>query len=85
MQFAASAELFPPLLFDLREDPDQIHNLCLDSGNAWKDAAWGCAQEMLQWRMRTSERTLSGHFLSPETGLVSSRDADLALIHPLEA
>ena len=36
--------------------------------------AWECTQEMLQWRMRTSERTLSGHFLSPERGLVSLAD-----------
>ena len=75
VQFATSAEIFPPLLFDLREDPDQIHNLCLGPGSAWKDAAWASAQELLQWRMRTSERTLSGHFLSSGTGLVSSRDS----------
>jgi arylsulfatase A-like enzyme len=74
VQFATSAEIFPPLLFDLYEDPGQIHNLCLEPGGDWKDAAWECTQEMLQWRMRTSERTLSGHFLSPESGVVSSRD-----------
>ncbi len=74
VQFATSAEIFPPLLFDLTEDPEQVHNQCLDPGSKWKDAAWEGAQELLQWRMRTAERTLSGHFLSPETGLVSSRD-----------
>jgi arylsulfatase A-like enzyme len=74
VQFATSADIFPPLLFDLREDPDQIHNLCSEPGGRWKNAAWECTQELLQWRMRTSERTLSGHFLSPETGMVSARD-----------
>ena len=75
LQFATSADIFPPLLFDLREDPDQIHNLCSEPGDRWKNAAWECTQELLQWCMRTSERTLSGHFLSPETGLVSARDS----------
>jgi arylsulfatase A-like enzyme len=75
VQFATPSEIFPPLLFDLREDPDQIHNLCTDTGGGWKTMAWECAQELLQWRMRTAERTLSGHFVSPETGLVASRDA----------
>jgi len=75
VQFATSADIFPPLLFDLREDPDQIHNLCSEPGDRWKNAAWECTQELLQWCMRTSERTLSGHFLSPEKGLVSARDS----------
>lgn len=74
VQFATSADLFPPLLFDLEADPQQVHNLCLTSGSEWKDRAWQGAQELLQWRMRTSERTLSGHFVGLETGLVTARD-----------
>ncbi|HEX3793313.1 MAG TPA: sulfatase-like hydrolase/transferase [Acidimicrobiales bacterium] len=74
VQFAASSDLFPPLLFDLGEDPDQVRNLCAEPGSDWKDLAWAGTQELLQWRMRTAERTLSGHFLSPETGLVTARD-----------
>ncbi len=74
VQFATSDSIFPPLLFDLREDPQQIHDLCQEPGSAWKDAAWGCAKELLRWRMRSSERTLSGTILSPEKGLISSRD-----------
>jgi hypothetical protein len=62
------------LLFDLEEDPDQVRNLCAEPGSDWKDLAWAGTQELLQWRMRTAERTLSGHFLSPETGLVTARD-----------
>jgi arylsulfatase A-like enzyme len=74
VQFAAAPDVLPPLLFDLAEDPQQVRNLCREPGADWKDLAWRGAQELLQWRMRTSERTLSGHFVSPETGLVSSRD-----------
>jgi arylsulfatase A-like enzyme len=75
VQFATSADIYPPLLFDLDHDPQQIHNLCAEPGDGWKDAAWQCTQELLHWRMRTAERTLSGQFLSPEAGLVSSRDS----------
>jgi arylsulfatase A-like enzyme len=75
VQFATSPDLYPPLLFDLRHDPEQVHNLCAEPGDGWQRTAWECTQELLQWRMRTSERTLSGHFLSPASGLVSSRDS----------
>jgi hypothetical protein len=61
-------------LFDLRDDPQQVRNLCNEPGDGRKDAAWRCAQELLLWRMRSAERTLSGQFLSSEAGLVSSRD-----------
>ncbi len=74
VQFAASSDLFPPLLFDLTDDPEQVRNLCQSSRADWRDLAWEGAQELLRWRMQTSERTLSGHFLSPVKGLVSARD-----------
>jgi arylsulfatase A-like enzyme len=75
VQFATSSDLFPPLLFDLRDDPQQVRNLCREPGDSGKEQAWIGAQELLQWRMRSSERTLSGHFVSAETGLVSARDS----------
>ena len=75
VQFATATDVFPPLLFDLRADPQQIHNLCAEPGEGWAETAWECTQELLQWRMRSAERTLSGHFLSPERGLVTSRDS----------
>jgi arylsulfatase A-like enzyme len=74
VQFAAESDLFPPLLFDLEDDPDQIHNLCADPDADGMALAWAAAQELLRWRMRSAERTLSGHFVSPETGLVTARD-----------
>jgi arylsulfatase A-like enzyme len=77
VQFAAAADLFPPLLFDLQEDPGQVRNL-LDSSTAqerrWPDAAWAASQELVQWYMRGEERTLSGSFLHPTRGLVEARD-----------
>jgi len=75
VQFATAGDVFPPLLFDLRADPQQIHNLCAEPGDGWTNTAWHGAQELLQWRMRSAERTLSGHFLSPGSGLVISRDS----------
>jgi arylsulfatase A-like enzyme len=74
VQFATGPQIFPPLLFDLARDPEQTRNLCAEPGGGWEGTAWECTRELLQWRMRTAERTLSGHFLSPEHGLVSSRD-----------
>jgi arylsulfatase A-like enzyme len=38
------------------------------------EAAWAASQELLQWHMRTAERTLSGSFLDPKRGLVEARD-----------
>ena len=73
VQFAATPELFPSLLFDVAADPGQTHNL-LAGGEAAAEAAWAGAQELAQWHMRTAERTLSGSFLDPERGLVEARD-----------
>ena len=87
VQFGAAADVLPPLLFDLAEDPGQRHNLLAGrgrgsgepnvdarTGSAVLDAAWSASQELLQWHMRTAERTLSGSFLDPTRGLVEARD-----------
>jgi arylsulfatase A-like enzyme len=77
VQFAAGADLFPPLLFDLHADPGQVHNLLgteRTEGDGRPEAAWSASQELLQWHMRTAERTLSGSFLDPDRGLVEARD-----------
>ncbi len=75
VQFAADAALFPPLLFDLSDRPGP------DAQPAWPRAApdmsrpaWEATQELLQWQMRTAERTLSGSFLHADAGLVEARD-----------
>jgi arylsulfatase A-like enzyme len=75
VQFAAESSLLPPLLFDLSDDPGQTHNLLVEDAAASLDVAWDAAQELLRWRMRSAERTLSGSFLDPRRGLVEARDA----------
>ena len=75
VQFAADAALLPPLLFDLSRDPEQRHNLLTEGDRDTAEIAWAATQELLQWQMRTAERTLSGSFLDPERGLVEARDS----------
>jgi hypothetical protein len=72
VQFSASSTLLPPLLFDLTEDPSQVHNLCAHP--AGSERAWQAAAQLLQWRMRYEERILSGSLLDAELGLVERRD-----------
>jgi hypothetical protein len=71
-------------------DPGQRYNLLagLGGGNGGEgnshggprteadvlQAAWSATQELLQWHMRTAERTLSGSFLDSTRGLVEARD-----------
>ena len=74
VQFAAPSELFPSLLFDVVADPGQTHNLLDGGGAAAAEAAWAATEELVQWHMRTAERTLSGSFLDSERGLVEARD-----------
>jgi len=78
VQFAASSDVFPPLLFDLRADPGQVRNLLgigSTEGDDCREAAWTASQDLLRWHMRTAERTLSGSFLHPDRGLVETQDA----------
>ncbi len=72
VHFAAPPDIAPPLLFDLRQDPDQIVNLAADPGHASVLAE--LYETMLRWRVDHLDRTLTGHFLSG-AGLVVRRDA----------
>jgi arylsulfatase A-like enzyme len=74
VQFAAAPEVFPPLLFDLVSDPEQVDNLCRRSSPPHSEMALHAAQELLRWHMRTAERTLSGIRLDAERGAVEARD-----------
>jgi arylsulfatase A-like enzyme len=71
VQFAADPSVLPPLLFDLAEDPWQLHDLVRAGGAA--DRGWEAAQRLLRWRMRYDERTLSGTMLT-DGGVVRARD-----------
>ena len=74
VQFATADDVFPPLLFDLADDPSQTDNLLADGGPTAMEVAWRSAQELARWHMRTADRTLSGSFLHPTRGLVEARD-----------
>ena len=77
VQFAADGEVFPPLLFDFRHDPGQLVNLLAATNSHAPNDGLGLemAQEMLRWRMRNLDRTLTNCYLSPEVGPVWARDA----------
>jgi hypothetical protein len=53
----------PPLLFDLRADPHQFHDLAGDPAHA--GVVRDYAQRMLSWRMRHADRTLTHYRASP--------------------
>jgi len=72
VQFAADGDLFPPILFDLTEDPAQLHDLVARGDGG--EAGWRAAQRLLRWRMRQDERHLSGTLLTADRGPVSARD-----------
>jgi len=67
VQFAGPPAL-PPIFFDLDADPAQIHNVVNDP--AYASRVLDYAQRMLAWRMRHTERTLTGMKLTMHAGLV---------------
>jgi len=72
VQFAASADVLPPLLFDLDDDPMQVSDRAADP--AAMGDLYDAAQAMLQWRMRYDDPTLSTSILDPRHGLMTTRD-----------
>ena len=52
----------PALLFDLENDPDEMHDLAADPAHA--GVLLDCAQKLLSWRMLHAERTLTNLHLS---------------------
>jgi arylsulfatase A-like enzyme len=48
----------PPMLYDLKNDPNELHNVAEDS--AYRDTALTFARKVLSWRMANAERTLTG-------------------------
>ncbi len=53
----------PPLLYDLRSDPDCLRNLAGDAAAA--PVLLDCAQRLLTWRMRSSARELTALSTAP--------------------
>lgn len=60
-----------PIFFDLDDDPAQLVNRADDP--AYANDVLAYAQRMLSWRMRHTDRTLTGTFLSP-SGVTDRRD-----------
>jgi arylsulfatase A-like enzyme len=60
----------PPLLFDLENDPNEMHNLAGDA--SLRDVLLDCARRMLDWRLTAQERTLTN--MSIGAGGVFVRD-----------
>lgn len=73
VQFAADADVLPPLLFDLREDPGELHDVARDPRRV-EDRCLA-AQALLQWRMREDDRELANSLLTRDRGLVRVRDS----------
>jgi arylsulfatase A-like enzyme len=73
VQFAADADVLPPLLFDLKQGPGHVRNLAGAPG-AGAALELAMAQDMLRWRMRNLERTLTNCYLTPGLGPVWTRD-----------
>lgn len=72
VQFAADAEVLPPLLFDLGDDPGELHNVARDPQRS-QDCHLA-ARDLLQWRMREDDRELANSILTFDRGLVRERD-----------
>jgi arylsulfatase A-like enzyme len=73
VQFAADPGLLPPLLFDLGDDPGELHDLARDPQRT--DDCYRAARSLLQWRMREDDRELANSLLTRDHGLVNTRDS----------
>jgi arylsulfatase A-like enzyme len=62
-----------PLFFDIKNDPEELHNLADDSNNTVLLLEY--AQKLLSWRMINDERTLTGMRVGPK-GLVERNVRD---------
>jgi arylsulfatase A-like enzyme len=60
----------PPLFFDIKKDPDELHNLA-DNSN-FTGLMFEYARRMLSWRMANDERTLTGMRVGPK-GLIDKQ------------
>jgi arylsulfatase A-like enzyme len=69
VQFAGH-HAFPPIFFDIDDDPAQLVNRAADP--AYASRVLDYAQRMLVWRMTHAERTLTGMKLTGHAGLVEA-------------
>ncbi|MCK5196829.1 MAG: DUF4976 domain-containing protein, partial [Spirochaetales bacterium] len=62
----------PDLLFDIENDPEELHNLANDP--AYSSVMLKYVKKLLSWRMRNDERTLTNMFIGPEGVTVRPRN-----------
>jgi len=75
VQFAAEASVLPPILFDLTAGRGHtVNQLGPGGGPGSEGLGLEMAQEMLRWRARNLDRTLTNCFLAPGIGPVWARD-----------
>jgi len=72
VQFRGARRRAAAALFRSRSRPR--HTAQPIRSSDWAEAAFECAQALLQWRMRNDERILSQQVLSSDRGLVVARD-----------
>ncbi len=72
VQFAAREDVLPPLLFDIGDDPGELHDVAGDPRRT-EDRSLA-ARTLLQWRMREDDRELANSILTRRDGLVRTRD-----------
>jgi arylsulfatase A-like enzyme len=65
----------PELLFDLRKDPGELHNIAPDNPRLVAEYA----KQLLSWRMQTTDRTLSHMQISRDHGLRDMGLQDMGL------
>lgn len=73
VQFATEPGVLAPLFYDLEADPHQLTDVASSAEYAGRRLE--AAERLARFRMRNSERTLSGDFLSMARGLVTYRDS----------
>jgi arylsulfatase A-like enzyme len=62
----------PPLLFDVKNDPGELHDLARDPRHAATMLRY--AQKLMSWRMVNDERTLTGIHLTADGPVVRPRE-----------
>lgn len=72
VRFGAADGLFPPLLFDLAEDPDHRRNLHDDPARLGQRIDG--LERLVRWRMLHADRTLSTYSVHAERGLTHAVD-----------
>ena len=79
IQFRAQ-DVLPPMLFDLKEDPNELINLGHSKAQEHMDAMADCRGKLEHWALRVSQRfTKSEDAVKAMTGLSARRGVNLGV------